>query len=48
MWLLGGKDDTGTLKNNVWNTEDGTTWTQVTAIAHASKMWMAGGHDGTA
>jgi len=59
MWLLGGKDNSGTLKNDVWNTADGVSWTQITASAnfsarsdHASaefdsKMWVAGGHDGS-
>ena len=60
MWLLGGKDDADALKNDVWNSADGAAWTQVTAGAmfsarrdHASaefdgKMWVAGGHDGSA
>jgi len=59
MWLIGGQDDSGTLKNDVWNSFDGISWTLVTSSAnfsarsdHASaefsgKLWVAGGYDGS-
>ena len=57
MWVLGGTD--GSYKNDVWFSDDGITWTEVTASArwtarnsHTSivfdnKMWVLGGAIGT-
>lgn len=56
MWLIAGKDNVG-LKNDVWNSSDGVTWTEVTSSAafsarrsHAStvfsnKIWVSGGYN---
>jgi len=53
MWIMGGYD--GSLKNDVWSSSDGITWTEETAAAswpardnHSSvtyndKMWIMGG-----
>lgn len=60
MWVLGGTEDyyfgnASDLKNDVWSTEDGKTWTQVTehapwsprayhqAVVHDGKIWVLGG-----
>jgi len=60
MWILGGTEnyyfgDQQSLKNDVWSSEDGKTWTRVTeqapwparayhaAVAHDGKMWVMGG-----
>ena len=54
MWLLGGRES-GSLKNDVWYSTDGTNWTQVTPSSewsprhnHTSavfdeRMWVIGG-----
>lgn len=54
MWILGGKGDT-LLKNNIWSSVDGSTWTQETASAawsarqafaityHGGFWWLSGG-----
>ncbi|NMB78558.1 MAG: PKD domain-containing protein, partial [Methanomicrobiales archaeon] len=61
MWVVGGSDyiGQGTLKNDVWSSSDGVTWTQATGSAawtprmdHAlvsfnNKLWMLGGYDWT-
>jgi len=56
MWVIGGYD--GSLKNDVWYSIDGISWTQATASAafstryshsslvYQSKMWVIGGYDG--
>jgi PKD repeat protein len=56
MWLMGGYDDDGDTKNDVWWSTDGNDWTRATANAgwgyrekHASvvydgKMWVIGGY----
>ena len=55
MWLFGGDDLSSTLNNEVWSSEDGVTWTQVTdaapwpprigscALVHDGQMWVLGG-----
>jgi hypothetical protein len=61
LWVLGGKvrnnADPTVLRNDVWRSEDGVNWTQVTANApwsprafhcaftHANEMWVIGGGD---
>jgi len=59
MWIIGGRDvETGYI-NDVWQSSDGITWTQVTASAEFServlhsvvvfddKMWVIGGFGNT-
>jgi hypothetical protein len=58
MWVIGGKSS-GTIKNDVWSSTNGKTWTPVTSSAsftarygHSSlsfggKMWVIGGYTGT-
>jgi len=58
MWVIGGETDEGDniiLANDVWSSEDGVSWTQVTGTAEFSgrcelgslvydnKMWVIGG-----
>jgi hypothetical protein len=60
MWILGGTEnyyfgDQRSLKNDVWSSADGRTWTQATAnagwaprayhqaVAHDGKIWVFGG-----
>jgi hypothetical protein len=60
MWILGGTEDyyfgdQRSLKNDVWSSVDGRTWTQATAnagwsprayhqaVVHAGKIWVFGG-----
>lgn len=60
LWVLGGTEnyyfgDAKSLKNDVWSSTDGKTWTLVTAdagwsprayhqaVAHAGKLWVLGG-----
>jgi hypothetical protein len=60
MWILGGTEDyyfgdRHSLKNDVWSSADGRTWTQATAnagwaprayhqaVVHAGKIWVFGG-----
>ena len=60
MWLLGGSTnyyfgDASSLKNDVWHSEDGKTWTQATAdagwvprayhgaVVYDGKLWVFGG-----
>ena len=59
LFLFGGLSSGLTLKNDVWSSEDGITWTQVTAAANWSarssfgfcvyddKIWLSGGEDAT-
>lgn len=56
VWVVGG-GDSGVLRNDVWNSDDGIFWTQVTSNADFSarmfhtltvfqnKMWLIGGSD---
>jgi len=60
MWILGGTEnyyfgDARSLKNDVWSSADGRTWTQITAragwaprayhqaVVHQGKIWVFGG-----
>lgn len=55
IWIMGGRDDTGTSKNDVWYSTDGITWTQATAsapwlgrigqtaVVYDNRMWIIGG-----
>lgn len=60
MWILGGTEnyyfgDAKSLKNDVWSSADGRTWTRATAnagwaprayhqaVVHAGKIWVFGG-----
>jgi hypothetical protein len=60
MWILGGTEnyyfgDDSSLKNDVWSSGDGKTWTQATAnagwsprayhqaVVHDGKIWVLGG-----
>lgn len=55
MWLMGGMNNSNQTLNDVWKTNNGSTWTQVTANAPWSarryagvvvldgKMWVVGG-----
>ena len=57
LWVIGGYD--GQLRNDVWSSADGSTWTQVLANAPFSardafalavftgRLWLIGGYDGT-
>ena len=61
IWVMGGQRgfELLTLYNDVWSSTDGSTWTQVDAVAdwkarssHTSvvfdsKIWVMGGYDGT-
>lgn len=56
MWLLGG-DDGNAIQGDVWRSEDGLSWTRVTAkapwaprtggtaLVFRNKLWMIGGSD---
>src|SRR5205814_2161561 len=56
MWLIGGHDYNNRSKNDIWCSDNGTTWTLVTSAAafspragHSSvvidgKMWVIGGN----
>lgn len=66
LWVIGGNaypyggntNGLGTARNDVWNTTDGNTWTQVKDVAafaarsnpavftHKDKMWVVGGRSG--
>jgi hypothetical protein len=60
MWILGGGTYNGirTYNNDVWNSTDGVTWTNVThagpwaarqyhdVIVYDNAMWIIGGYDG--
>ena len=55
MWIVGGDANSGHYQNDVWNTADGTNWTQVTAnvpwgdrvlhhtVAFDDRIWVMGG-----
>lgn len=60
LWVLGGTEnyyfgDRTSLRNDVWNSDDGKHWTQVTeqagwsarayhqAVVHAGRIWVLGG-----
>ncbi|MFN0051444.1 MAG: galactose oxidase [Planctomycetales bacterium] len=60
MWIVGGTEnyyfgDTKSLKNDVWSSADGKTWTQATAnagwaprayhavVVHQDRLWVLGG-----
>jgi len=57
LWLVGGFD--GSYKNDVWSSDNGITWTQVTAnaafparsdhqlLSFNNKLWLIGGWDGS-
>ena len=57
MWVLGGYH--GSLRNDVWYSSDGVSWTQATAnapwvargehrsIVFNNKIWVLGGSDGS-
>ena len=58
LWLVGGFDG-GARQNDVWWSQDGKDWTEVTGsadfsprnahrvVAHNDKLWVIGGWDGT-
>jgi len=58
FWVIGGGYN-GDLKNDVWSSTDGTTWTMVnesagfspriyhTSVVYDNKMWVIGGTDGS-
>jgi hypothetical protein len=55
MWIVGGDPIQGHYQNDVWNSDDGTHWTQVTdsvpwaqralhyTVVHRGKIWVMGG-----
>ena len=57
LWVIGGQLNGGTLKNDVWNSNDGINWNLVTAnaaftprrniytIVFNNKIWAIGGYD---
>ena len=57
IWIIGGKENYGHYKNDVWSSSDGITWVQETSSAgwsarsdHTSavfenKLWLMGGDD---
>src|ERR1035437_1581634 len=59
MWVIGGYDDTLSLKNDVWNSSNGINWSPVqlaagftardgfAALVFNNKMWVIGGYDGS-
>ena len=59
IWVIGGRDSSGTALNDVWSSADGITWDQATPAAFATgrfycyacvyldQMWIIGGDDGT-
>ncbi len=56
MWMMGGVDNSGVFKNDVWYSSDGITWTRATssaawsarhslvAVVYDNKMWIMGGY----
>jgi hypothetical protein len=58
VWVIGGSDGSGVMKNSVYSTTDGTSWTLETAVAGWSardkfgctvfdnKIWVIGGDTG--
>jgi len=56
MWVIGGYS-LGQFRNDVWYSENGTTWTRATlhaawsgrsghaAVVHDGKMWVLGGYN---
>ena len=53
LWVIGGYDDGGSEKNDVWYSSDGATWLQATGFSgrslHTSevfdgKLWVIGGY----
>jgi hypothetical protein len=57
IWVIGGLENTGTVKSDVWLSADGETWDLVTGSAgftpryghstviHDGKIWVIGGYD---
>jgi len=58
MWLIAGTDGSA-KKNDVWNSTDGVTWSEVSSstifsvrenlssLVFDNKMWITGGFNGT-
>lgn len=57
LWVIGGKNASGQVLNDVWYSPDGTNWTQAqanfaprynhTSLVFDGKIWVIGGWDGT-
>ena len=58
IWVLGGRDGINSLKNDVWSSPNGISWTRATnnagwaaryshsSVVFENKMWVLGGYDG--